>query len=96
MSSTRNLSRKYGKQLLDTASERELDPLKTASEKLIHEAAEVTGEFIRNKIANKIVKSEENSKKCWKNKYFTGEKRRNNKWIKRSIIKWNTAKYLNY
>ena len=64
MSSTRNLSRKYGKQLLDTASERELDPLKTASEKLIHEAAEVTGEFIRNKIANKIVKSEENSKKC--------------------------------
>ena len=45
-------ARKYKKQLLDTG----LDSLKTACKKVIHQAAEATGEFIGNKIAYKIVK----------------------------------------
>ena len=51
-----NLSNKYGKQLLDTATKTGLDALKTASKKLVHKAAEATGEFIGNKIADKITK----------------------------------------
>ena len=42
----------YRKQLLDT----EPHPLKTASKKVVHKAAEVTGEVLRNKIADKIGK----------------------------------------
>ena len=34
----------------------ELAALKTASKKVVHKAAEATGEFLRNKIADKIVK----------------------------------------
>ena len=47
-----SFTRKYKKQLLDTG----LDALKTASKKVVDEAAEATGEFIGNKIADKIVK----------------------------------------
>ena len=48
MSLARNLSNKHRK-LLATG----LDALKTASKKLIHKAAEATGKFIGNKIAEK-------------------------------------------
>ena len=58
LSFAKNLSQKYRKQLLKTAPETGLDPLKTASKK-------TTGEFIGNKIADKLVKpkpvSDENS-----------------------------------
>ena len=56
LSFARNLSNKYGEQLLDTATKRELDALKTASKKVAHKAAAATGEFIGNKIRVKIVK----------------------------------------
>ena len=60
------LSRIYWKQLLDAG----LDALKTASKILVHKAAEGTGEFIRNKIIDKIAKQkhviDEKSKKCGK------------------------------
>ena len=56
MSLTRNLSSKYGKQLLDTATKTGLDILKNASKKLGHKAAEATEVFIGNKITDKIVK----------------------------------------
>ena len=56
LSFARNLSNKYGEQLLDTATKRELDALKTASKKVAHKAATATGEFIGNKIRVKIVK----------------------------------------
>ena len=52
----RNLSNKYGKQLSDTSIKTGLDAAKTASKKLVHKIAEVTGEIIGNKIAEKIVK----------------------------------------
>ena len=41
---------------MDAATNTELNALKTASKKLAHKAAEATGEFIGNKIADKIVK----------------------------------------
>ena len=44
--------RKYWKRVLDTG----LDVLKTTSKKVAHKAAEATGEFIGNKIADKILK----------------------------------------
>ena len=60
MSVVRNLCNKYGKQLLDTAAKTGLDALKTASQKVVHKAAEATGDFIGNKIVDKIVKPDEN------------------------------------
>ena len=52
----RNLSNKYGKQLLDIAVKTELDALNNASKKVVQKAAETTGHFIGNKIAEKTVK----------------------------------------
>ena len=52
MSFARNVSNKYGKELLDTG----IDALKTVSKGVVHKAAETTGEFIENKIADKTVK----------------------------------------
>ena len=52
----RNLSNRYGKQLLDTATKTGLDALKTASKKVVDKAAEVARELIGNEIADKIVK----------------------------------------
>ena len=48
--------------LLDTARNTGLDATKTASKKLVHKAIEATGEFIGNKIAEKIVKPDANLK----------------------------------
>ena len=53
---TGNLSNKYGKQLLDTATETGIDALKTATKKVTHKAAEAAPELIAKKIADKIVK----------------------------------------
>ena len=66
----KNLANKYRKKLLDT----EINILKTVSKKVIHNAAEATSEFIGNKITDKIVKPESNSKKCRRNKYSTRKK----------------------
>ena len=41
---------------MDTAIKAALDAAKTASKKVIHNAAKVTGEFIGNKLADKVVK----------------------------------------
>ena len=56
MSLARNLYNKHGKKLLNTATKTVQDALKTASKKIINKAAEATGEFIGNKIADKTVK----------------------------------------
>lgn len=53
----RNLSEKYGKKRLFTATKTGLGSLKSASKYMVHIAAEGAGEFIENKIAKKIVKS---------------------------------------
>ena len=54
----RKLSNKHGIQLLDNATKTEFDALKSATKKVAHKAAEATGEFIENIIANKIVKKQ--------------------------------------
>ena len=59
LSFSRNVSNKHGKQLLG----RGLNALKTASKKIVHKAVEATGEFIGNKITDKIVKPNENPRK---------------------------------
>ena len=56
LSFARNLSNKYGKRLLDTATKTGLDSAKTAFKSLVHEAAEATAELIGHKIAEKLVK----------------------------------------
>ena len=56
LSFARNLSNKYGKQSFDTATKTGLNAVKTAFKKVVHKAAEATGEFIGNKIADKILK----------------------------------------
>ena len=49
----RNLSNKYGKQLLDNATITGVDAAKPASKKVVHKTAETTGELIGNKVAEK-------------------------------------------
>ena len=56
LSFERNLSNKYGKQLLDIATKTGLDALKTASKIVVHKISEATGESTGNKITEKIVK----------------------------------------
>ena len=45
----RNLSNKYGKTLLDIATNARLDDAKSASEKVVHITAEATGKLIAEK-----------------------------------------------
>ena len=62
--------------------------------------AELTGKFIGNRIADKIVKlkpvPDENPKNVEELVIPLEKKKRNTKRIKTSIIKWNATKYLNY
>ena len=66
----------------------------------MHKAAETTGEFIGDKVADKIVKvkpvPDENSRDVEEIVIPSERKRKNIKLIKVSIIKWKTIKYLNY
>ena len=45
---------KYGKKLLDTATETGIDAAKTASKRVVQKAAEATGDLIGNKTADKF------------------------------------------
>ena len=50
----KNLSYKYGQNLLDSAKKSTTDAIKTASKRAIQKTAEATGNMIGNKIADKI------------------------------------------
>ena len=50
LSFARNLSNKYGKQLLHTVAKTGLDALKTSSKKVVHKTPEETGKLIENMI----------------------------------------------
>ena len=50
----RNLSNKYGQELLDSSTKSTTDAIKTASKRVIKKTAEATGNLIYNKIADKI------------------------------------------
>ena len=51
----RNLSDKYKEKVLDIATKTGLDAAATASEKVVHQTAEVIVELIENEITEKIV-----------------------------------------
>ena len=53
LSFARKLSKKYGKQLLDTATKSGIN----ASKKVIHKATERTYEFLGNKIVEAVAKT---------------------------------------
>ena len=54
LSFAKNMSNKYGKNLVDTAKKSATDAIKTASKRAIQKTAEATGDLIDNKIADKI------------------------------------------
>ena len=54
LSFARKFGNKYGKKLMDIASKTGIDAAKTASKRVVRKTAEATGDFIGNKIADKI------------------------------------------
>ena len=87
-----SFARKYEKQLLDTR----LDSLKTASKKVVQNA----GEFIGNKIADTVTKSNDDStekQEPVKEIIIPPEKRdKIFNTLRKVLQKGNTTKYLNY
>ena len=87
----KNLSNNYREKLLDSAKKSTTDWIKTVSKRAIQKTAEVTGDFIRNKIADKItsvskspkelysnellLKSDENETDIPKERYISAKKR---------------------
>ena len=59
MSFARSMRNKYGKKLVDTAT----DAIKTSSKRVIQKAAEATGDLVGNKIADKITSVSKKSTK---------------------------------
>ena len=53
---SRNLSTKFEKKLIDTATKTGVDTAKSASKKVVHKIAEATEKLIGNETAEKIVK----------------------------------------
>ena len=54
LSFARKLGDRFGKKLIDTATETGIDAAKTASKRVLQKTAEATGDLIGNKIADKI------------------------------------------
>ena len=54
LSFSRTFGDKYGKKLMDTATKTGIDAAETASKRVVQETAEVTGNSIGNKTADKI------------------------------------------
>ena len=59
----KSLSNKHGQKVLDSTKKSTTDAIKTASKIAIQKTAEATGDFISNKIPDKIKR-----KKCFKEK----------------------------
>ena len=54
LSFAKNFDNKYGKKLMDTATETGIDVAKTTPKRLVQKTAEATGDLIGNKIADQI------------------------------------------
>ena len=79
----KNLSDRHSQKLLYSAKESTADALKTTSKRITQKTAEATGNFISNKIADKITKASKNNSKMDENeleipkgKHISPEKRR--------------------
>ena len=59
----RELGNKYGKKLMDNATKTGVDAAKTASRRVIQKIAEASGDFIGNKIADKLTSIGKRKKK---------------------------------
>ena len=59
----KSLSNKYGQKRVDSAKKSTTDAIKAASERAIEKIAEATGDFIGNKIADKITSVSKKSTK---------------------------------
>ena len=57
------MGNKYGKKLVDTAKKSTTDAIKTASKRAIQKTTEATGDFVGNKIADKITNVSKKSTK---------------------------------
>ena len=79
MSFARKFGDKDSRKLIDTATKTRIDAEKTASERNVQKTAEATGDFIGNKIADKITSIGETKEKVKINKpeeiYILPEKR---------------------
>ena len=74
------LSNKYGQKLLDSAKKSTTDVIKTASKRAVQKTAEVKGDLIGNKIADKITSvskkpRDNDEKETPKERYISPEKR---------------------
>ena len=56
----KKMSNKYGRKILDKSMDAGKDFAKIAGKKVLHKSAEVTGEMIGNKIADRITRSSRN------------------------------------
>ena len=54
LSFAKKVGNKYDKELIDTVTKTGIDAAKTTSKRIVQKTAEVTGDFIGNKIADKI------------------------------------------
>ena len=54
LSFARKFGDRYGKKLMDTATKAGIDAAKTTYKRIVQKIAEATGDFIGNKIADKI------------------------------------------
>ena len=54
LSFSRKFGDNFGKKIMDTATKLGIDAAKTATKPVVQKAAEATGDFIKNKMANKI------------------------------------------
>ena len=59
----KNLSNKYSQKIIDAAKKFTTDAIKTASQPVIQKTAEATGDFVGNKIADKITSISKKSTK---------------------------------
>ena len=80
MSFARKVGDEYGKTLMDTATRTGIDAAKAASKRVVQKTAKATGDWIGNKIAEKITsvgksKQEDKTKKI-KEIYISPEKRK--------------------
>ena len=58
----KNIRKKYGQELADTAKKYAKNALKTASKRAIEKTAEATGDLVDNKIADKITSASKKSR----------------------------------
>ena len=83
----KNVSRKYGQKLLDSAKKSTADAIETSSERVIQKTAKATGYLVCNKITDKITRVSKKSlthsqnneandgSEASKEKYISPEKR---------------------